>query len=156
WTRGPPGLETELPEYIDVSLPELNVSGTGYITFRGPAPQLLPGAACPVIGLVRHTANEVVTLGLSSGEYLAATPEHPLFSLSRNSWVPAARTMPGEQLETVTGAVTVDSVEARSGPVEVFNLEVFDAHQYFVGNDAIRAHNTYGDVAGGVGAKAAE
>jgi hypothetical protein len=52
----------------------------------------------------------------------------------------------GELLQTQTGELAItDKSDAAGPPTEVFNLEVYDQHYYFVGEDQIFAHNNYAD-----------
>jgi hypothetical protein len=72
---------------------------------------------------------------------LGVTPQHPIFSADRNTWVASGEVQPGERLQAVDGTVSVDRVVPRPGRSKVFNVEVSRYHTYFVGDAAIWAHN---------------
>jgi hypothetical protein len=72
---------------------------------------------------------------------IGVTPNHPIFSLSRNTWVPAGKLRIGEKLKTKTGVVVVKRLQ-KGGKKEVYNLEVHQARTYFVGKTSILVHNS--------------
>jgi hypothetical protein len=147
WIREHGALEGQV---ISVTLDELNVTGHARVTRLGGAGHIAPGIRCPVTGWVRHTSRDVIAVELEGSETLLVTRHHPLFSADRGDWVPAGDLRQGEALQTKDGLVHTRSVGTESlAAVEVFNLEVFGAHRYFVGEHKVLAHNTY---AGGAGA----
>jgi hypothetical protein len=98
-----------------------------------------------VTGWVRHTSHDVISLTLDENETLNVTRHHRLFSADRGDWVRAGDVGLGELLQTKDGTVHVTDVGAATHePAEVFNLEIFGAHRYFVGEHRVLAHNTYG------------
>lgn len=127
---------------LAVSLEELNLRGEALVTSVAAGRPLEPGSRCPVTGLVRHVSREVVTVALQGGAPLEVTRAHPLFSADRGDWVPAGELAAGEALATRNGTVRVDGVlDTPREPTEVFNLEVFGEHRYFVGEARVLAHN---------------
>jgi RHS repeat-associated protein len=129
---------------VAVRLDDLNVEGRALVTNIGATGHVASGRRCPVTGWVRHISHDVIELALEGAETLKVTRHHRLFSATQGDWVHAGDLAPGEMLETKNGFVRVARVGAQALlPVEVFNLEVIGAHQYFVGEHRVRAHNTY-------------
>jgi len=129
---------------VNVNLDDLSVSGPARVTRLGAWGQVAIGKRCPVTGWVRHTSHDVIPLALEGNETLEVTRHHRLFSADRGTWVHAGDVQDGEVLQTQDGAVRAKHAGIASlPPVEVFNLEVFGAHQYFVGEHRVLAHNVY-------------
>ncbi len=97
-----------------------------------------------VIGKVEHTGNVVMDVSFL-GMTVTSTPDHGYFSVTRNRYVPAAYLQVGELLQTPEGQTAkVDAVSPpRYGLVKLYNIEVEDFHNYFVGgaNGAVQVHN---------------
>ncbi|HEU4409119.1 MAG TPA: polymorphic toxin-type HINT domain-containing protein [Polyangiaceae bacterium] len=86
---------------------------------------------------------------------LTGTPEHPFYVPARGGYVPMGELAPGVALQTTDGAeATVAARSERPADVEVHNLEVEHAHNYFVsppgsGGPGVLVHNaTYGSGGG--------
>ncbi|MCX7113689.1 MAG: Hint domain-containing protein [Proteobacteria bacterium] len=92
---------------------------------------------------------------LASGETLTATDGHPF--MTPDGWRDAILLKKGGQLllkgdgePPKTGAAqarntaTIADVSTETRIVKVFNLEVENAHTYFVGKDGVGVHNTQG------------
>jgi RHS repeat-associated protein len=142
WIREQGMLEGRL---FNVTLDDLNVSGPARVRRLGISGQVAAGKRCPVTGWVRHTSHDVIALTLEGNETLEVTRHHRLFSADRGTWVHAGDVQDGEALQTQDGVVHAKHAGTeRLAAVEVFNLEVFGAHQYFVGGHRVLAHNVYG------------
>jgi Pretoxin HINT domain len=129
---------------VSVTLDDLNVSGPARVVRLGSSGQVLAGKRCPVTGWMRHTSHDVIPLTLEGDETLQVTRHHRLFSADRGDWVHAGDIQDGEALLTEDGVVHAKHAGTDPlAPVEVFNLEVFGAHQYFVGAHRVLAHNVY-------------
>lgn len=139
----------QVGSWVDVELEELSVRGPAEVTSIGRAPVLGAGERCPVTGRVRHVSHEVITVALEGGERLEVTQRHPLLSADRGDWVAAGEVRVGERLRSLQGLARVVGVrrEARGGE-EVFNLEVYGQHRYFVGGAGVVAHNMCAQTAG--------
>lgn len=74
-------------------------------------------------------------------ETLWVTGEHPIWSLTRDDWVRAAELDTGETVDTLTGPLTLSQSASLGHREPVYNLEVEEAHSYFVGESGIWAHN---------------
>jgi hypothetical protein len=85
---------------------------------------------------------EVVDLRLEYVQNpIGVTPEHPLYSLDRQGWIPARELQIGEVLRTIDGEARVESVMPRAERATVYNVEVSKYHTYFVGDVGVWAHN---------------
>jgi hypothetical protein len=92
----------------------------------------------------------VLKLRLSNGEILEPTPPHRFYSETRQDWVAAGELRVGECLRTASGqAVTLESVSLKAGEHRVYNLEVEQEHQFYVGESGVLVHNTYQTQAAG-------
>jgi hypothetical protein len=77
---------------------------------------------------------------------ITGTPEHPFFVPAASDYVPMGKLTSGTQLRTSDGSrAVVLASNTRHGDFEVFNLEVENAHNYFVspsgGGPGILVHN---------------
>ncbi|MCU0683870.1 MAG: polymorphic toxin-type HINT domain-containing protein [Polyangiaceae bacterium] len=74
-------------------------------------------------------------------EVIRSTPEHPYWSTLRG-WVEAANLQPGETLQSASGQqLWARAVVPLSAEAKVYNLEVAQAHTYFVGEHQALVHN---------------
>lgn len=86
----------------------------------------------------------IVTLTLSTGEELEVTGGHPLHTPT--GWRAAQLLLAGGQLD-IKGpdgklvTVTIENVEQRQEVVAVYNIEVSNAHSFYVGKEGVLAHN---------------
>jgi hypothetical protein len=96
-----------------------------------------------VIGLVKHTAHEVVEFRWA-GQMVRVTPGHVVWSADRRGWVGAHELLPGELIRVAGNVVApVEGVRRVAGLIEVFGIEVEYFHNYFVGtgDNAMLVHN---------------
>jgi hypothetical protein len=94
----------------------------------------------------------VLELRLSNGEVLEPTPPHRFYSETRQDWVAAGELPVGECLRTASGqAVTVEPIALKAGEHRLYNLEVEQEHQFYVGEGGVLVHKAYkeGDVVPG-------
>lgn len=97
--------------------------------------------------ILSNREQSVVTLTLDNGRTLEVTGGHPL--QTAQGWRAAQLLLPGAELQTlrmngVSGVSRVMAVTIRTEVVEVYNLEVSHAHNFFVGEDGLLAHNGNG------------
>ncbi|WP_418202204.1 polymorphic toxin-type HINT domain-containing protein [Anaerohalosphaera lusitana] len=79
---------------------------------------------------------------------METTAEHPFFVKGRG-WYKAGEFKAGDLLCDVAGrAVTLDKIEVVKTTTTVYNLEVADAHTYFVSDAQLLVHNKPMGVAG--------
>jgi hypothetical protein len=102
--------------------------------------------ARPVTWLFRHTNRPVVSIHIrvdSEGPLrIAATVDHP-FWVEGRGWVSATRLQCGDLLHGFLPGLkcVVDAVTAEPAPARVFNIEVAEVHNYFVGSAGVLVHN---------------
>jgi hypothetical protein len=77
---------------------------------------------------------------LDGGRPIEATPVHRFFA-SGKGLIPAGKLAAGDQLETLTGPVTITAIEPGASDATVHNLTVADFHTYFVGDGGAWVHN---------------
>ncbi len=74
------------------------------------------------------------------GEVLRVTNEHPVFVA--NKWKKVQDLLVGDSLQMYDGLkLEIDSINITQGNFQVFNFEVKDLHNYFVGYKKILVHN---------------
>jgi hypothetical protein len=96
----------------------------------------------PVTGIFEHYSNDVWHLIFDNGDTLGVTGGHPIYSLDNGDWRLAGELRIGEQVLTKEGYAKFLEKEKLDGGVTVFNLEVRDFHNFFVGNSAFLVHNS--------------
>ncbi len=98
----------------------------------------------PVVATFSGTATEIVKIAVD-GTTVTTTPQQPFWVASKG-WTHAAALKRGDELVTARGdRVAVDTVTAAPRRVALFNIEVGDAHTYFVSSLALLTHNPVGD-----------
>lgn len=136
------GIE-DVGDVVEVELDDLSFEGHVSVTELRRARPVSGRTGRVVLTTVRRRSDELYELEFGGEhENLRATGSHPLYSLDRNSWVAVRDLMVGELLQTERGALRIGSMERVRGTHSVFNLEVEGDHEYLVGADGIRAHNT--------------
>ena len=98
-----------------------------------------------VIGTIKHKGPAVIDVKWP-GYTATSSPEHPYFSVSRQTYVPANELQVGELLRTDDNLVTpVQNVsEPRYGLIDLYNIEVEHFHNYYVGSgegNSVLVHN---------------
>lgn len=98
-----------------------------------------------VLGRIKHTGNVCIDVCIGDGQLVSTTPDHPIWSLTRQTWVPAETLREGEMLMDQRGnPIPVRKVgPPRVGLVELYNLEIEQLHTFFVGSGerAALVHN---------------
>ncbi|MGW7418610.1 polymorphic toxin-type HINT domain-containing protein [Streptomyces sp. NPDC054813] len=101
--------------------------------------------------LVHHDHDLVdVTVRGSDGHRatLHTTARHPFWDGTLHAWVRAGELKPGHVLNTAAGHhVRIDTVRARPGAADMYNLTVRELHTYYVmaGNVPVLVHNSCGN-----------
>jgi len=109
-----------------------------------PCPEIESGRGRVITGTFTTARCSVLELRLPNGEVLEPTPPHRFFSETRQDWVAAPDLRVGECLRTASGqAVTVESITLKAGEHRVYNLEVEQEHQFYVGESGVLVHNAY-------------
>jgi len=94
--------------------------------------------------LLSRREQTIVTITLATGERIEATGGHPIHT--PDGWRAAQLLLAGGQLDVKDAQgrlvpMDIVSVATRTEVVEVYNLEVSNAHTYYVGEDNVLVHN---------------
>ena len=103
-----------------------------------------PAATVGVFDLTVRASGAVQALGMRSS--FRGMGNHPVWSQSRDMWVPLAGLRPGEWLRTPEGAAVVLAAEPVPGGQPVWNLEVHGHHTYHAGTAGVLVHDNYGNL----------
>ncbi|MCA9040111.1 MAG: hypothetical protein KDA65_07190 [Planctomycetaceae bacterium] len=127
---------------IQLSLPEVGVEGEAEVLRIEPCPEIQAGPGRVVTGRFVHHDAELVDLKIASeSSSIGTTPNHPFWSEDQQAFVRADELEPGEQVRTLTGLSTVESLTKREGLHTVYNLEIQVDHVYHVGEGGVLVHN---------------
>lgn len=100
----------------------------------------------PRVAMLTHREGitQKVTIKLAGfDEPIVTTPEHPFWSVDRKGWVRAGSLAEGEQLRSdVHGTVRIETLSRVYDDRPVYNIEVTEHHNYFVGQAAVLVHNS--------------
>ncbi len=122
----------------------MGIDGLADVLAIEPCPEIEAGRGRVITGTFTTARCSVLELRLSNGEVLEPTRPHRFYSDTRQDWVAAGELRVGECLRTASGqAVTVESVGLKAGEYQVYNLEVEQEHQFYVGETALLVHNAY-------------
>lgn len=101
----------------------------------------------PITATFQHDSNNVLNLYFTNDEKpLGVTPEHRIYSIDKNDFVPAGSLSIGEKVKTYQGISTLVKKEKLEGEHKVYNIEVYRDHNYMVSLNSIVVHNTKGEV----------
>jgi hypothetical protein len=122
----------------------LGINGPADVFAIETCQEIEPGRGRVITGTFTTARCSVLQLRLSNGEVLEPTPPHRFFSETRQDWVAAGELRIGECLRTASGqAVSVESIALKAGKHRVYNLEVEQEHQFYVGECGVLVHNAY-------------
>ena len=87
---------------------------------------------------VHHHDTQLDRLALADGRVLEATPEHPLYSLTRKDWVKVGSLAAGEELlvrdgKGAAGAAALTAVESEKNDADVYTLETAAGNYFAAG-----------------------
>ena len=105
----------------------------------------------PVITTFKRFSQVVYDYEFSNGTQIGATPEHPFYSVDRNAYIAVGELNTGEQVMT-SGQEVVKFIagKLRDKGEPVYNLEVWRAHNYYVGGREsgvfLLVHNSYPNI----------
>lgn len=95
----------------------------------------------PVTNVFHKTWRGLLRI-IAGRDTLLATPNHPFYLPGSGRYLPADSLRRGMQLLALTGALlTVQSVAAVDTTVSVYNFEVAEHHNYYVGEEGVLVHN---------------
>jgi hypothetical protein len=105
----------------------------------------------PVLQTFERFASDVLSIKIENEEKsIGVTGEHPFFARNNLSsedgeWIKAGELQIGDEILKSDGTwAIVESVVSRSND-KVYNFEVSQNHNYFVGEQSLLVHNTCGD-----------
>lgn len=153
--------QAAVANWIELDLPEMGASGPALVREIGPCPPIEPGSGKVVTATFRHPpATQVLNVTFTdsradaaftravataledASETIGVTDNHPFWSVDRQEFVPIGEMAVGERVVTYHGDTKrIASKLPRPGPQEVYNLEVYAEHVYFVGDSGVLAHN---------------
>ncbi|WP_047450929.1 polymorphic toxin-type HINT domain-containing protein [Alistipes sp. ZOR0009] len=94
-----------------------------------------------IFNIKRHVVKGLLLLGLSTGQTVEATPNHPFYV--GGSYREAATLHVGDTLKAANGsAVILQSVARKDTLATVYNFTVADNLNYFVGEPGVLVHNS--------------
>lgn len=99
--------------------------------------------------MFRHPARRVLRVAVCSEtgdtEFVTATIEHPFWVVG-SGWIAAGKLRPGDLLKRIEAGPPIRVVEVTVADelAEVFNFEVVDDQNYFIGRSGILVHNRSG------------
>lgn len=95
----------------------------------------------PVTGMFSKTVTGLLVIGLSTGDTIQVTGEHPL-AVAGLGWVRADELQPGDRLQRRdTTTVTVTRIEYQPGTRTVYNFETRHTHTYYATTLNLLTHN---------------
>ena len=151
--------------HVDLSIPEFGVVNV-HVTVTAIKPTKLDASkidwskidARPVIGTFKRYAPVVKTYrfkDVTTGEIssINATPNHPFYVKNKGQFMPIDDIAPTDKLVNSSGQTiklicnngqtsycgNLYNIDGK--PVAVYNLEVYQEHVYYVGDDGILVHN---------------
>ncbi|MCU0394078.1 MAG: polymorphic toxin-type HINT domain-containing protein [Thermoflexibacter sp.] len=143
----------KLGNKVHLDMPELGVAGQATVTKISPNQldtrlwnENRQGdyVSRPITGKFEHESNEVYYLSFEGNPApLGVTGNHPIWSIDRNGWAEAGDLQVGEKVKTQTGASKLIEKHIVKGKQKVYNLEVYQDHNYLVSVDRILVHNSY-------------
>jgi hypothetical protein len=135
--------ECQIGNVIHLVLPEQGLDGQAQVLTVNTCPPIDPGRGRVVTGTITHVRGGNINLYLNGiSEPLGVTDNHPIFSVSRNSFVCAGELQAGDQLHNLDGSTaTVERIDYLPGEQRVFNLEVHAEHVFRVMANGLLVHN---------------
>jgi Rhs family protein len=133
----------KVDQQISLSLHEIGIEeASAYVVNISKSHPIRAGPGRLVTGTFASTSHTLLRLTFTGkDEALSLTKQHPLFSITRQSWIPAAELEIGESIATRSGSLKLLSSEIIPGPHQVFNLEIQTAHNYYASTLGIVSHN---------------
>ncbi|TWT94541.1 hypothetical protein Pla52n_53620 [Stieleria varia] len=132
-------------ETITLTLSEMGIEGSAQVLGIEPCPSVSGGNGSLVTGRFLHSSGEVMELRLAGqAEPIGVTAIHPIYSVDRQSYVPAGELFPGETVATLSGETNVAAIHSTGHSQAVFNLEIQGQHVFRVTEDGLLVHNDCG------------
>lgn len=123
-------------------LSDIEVDGHATVTAISSCPRISEGEGSVVIGrFVTRQVNNLVEVTLESGTRFTGTTTHPVWIPDDQQWVKLGDLEEGQQLESLTGPLTVVAISRLADVSDVFNIEVHGHHVYRITEDGVLVHN---------------
>lgn len=128
---------------IELNLVEFGAVGSATVKKIEPCPKIETGQGRIVTGKFSHKAANIINVGIKGlKEPIGTTDNHPFWSEERQKFIPAGELRVGEKLISVNGKfLYVTSISPRGPPEDVFNIEVYGEHTYYVSESGVLVHN---------------
>jgi hypothetical protein len=141
--KAQPGATVPLPvDLVEMGLPE---TLQAEVIANDPCPTISAGSGSVVLTTVNHLNPNVKKLilkdELGHKETVHPTGSHRFYSEDRRQWINANEIRQGEHLRSISGILTVDSIESMPGVHRVYNMTVNGEHVYHVTTLGLLAHN---------------
>jgi hypothetical protein len=95
----------------------------------------------PILHLYKNWTENLVDVNID-GELITSTRLHPFWVESSSKWLSASQLESGMTLKTITdNSITIDFAKTYAYQSATYNLEVCQAHNYFVGTTGVLVHN---------------
>jgi len=131
---------------VYISIPEMQQSGFATIATVAACPSLPAGNGAVVTGTFTSAAAEVIDLRLADHDQpIRCTPEHLLFCVNDQRFVPARELSPGDRVQHLSGTSRIRQVSKEIGQHRVYNLEVHAEHVFRVAPVGLLVHNAWGE-----------
>ena len=140
----------QVGDKIYLTLEEMAISGEAVVTNISAANFQVDNHQSdkrPIIGKFTNKSDGIYRLyfeGLE--EPIGVTAKHPIWSVTRLGWIDAESLEEGELVQSETGEhIRLLTKVYEPETHTTYNIEVYDAHNYFVSDAAILVHNTGGN-----------
>jgi len=139
WIRN---LKLEVGREFTFFMSDIEVDGRATVTSIGPCCEIADGPGNVVIGcFVTRDAADLVEVELENGTTIVGTSTHLVWHVDEDGWVDLADLREGDQLDTLSGPVKVQSIAPANELSDVYNIEVHGHHVYRITDDGILVHN---------------
>lgn len=131
---------------VHLDLPEMGANGLAIVKNVQRVPDIASGPGSVITATFRHPpATQVVSLQIEGdSEPIGVTSNHLFWHVDKQCFTPVEQMQVGDRLLDLRGEIRrITAIQPRPGPRIVYNLEVFGEHVYFVGTQAVLAHNNY-------------
>lgn len=96
----------------------------------------------PITGKFIHKSHDVYDLYFNNQQApVSVTGNHPFWSVDRNTWISAAALQTGEKVKAFKADCVVSNRLKKNGNHQVYNLEVYRTHNYYVSSGKFLVHN---------------
>ena len=136
---------------VYLSLPEMGVEGQAVVTAITPNQldtrfwnEKRQGdyVARPITGIFEHIRTDVSNYYFEGlAKPIGATSVHPFWSIDKMDWVAVGELEIGERVKTIEGVSKLLSKEKLEGQHKVFNLEIYQEHNFLVSKSGVLVHN---------------